>query len=115
MRYELRERDLLVVHADAQLGQASPEAFLERMLEFRERGVRRVVVDCTGIDYLGTPGICALVQVHHWMHKRGGVMKLCGLRPLVADVFLITHLDRLFEIYPDLAAALGSFQQPVQA
>jgi anti-sigma B factor antagonist len=39
----------------------------------------------------------------------GGTLKVCGLTPLVAEVFHVAHFDKLFEIYPDEQAAFESF------
>jgi len=41
--------------------------------------------------------------------EAGGSLKLACLVPQVREVFALTHLDRVFETYPDVAAALASF------
>jgi anti-sigma B factor antagonist len=109
MRFEFPQggRDLLVVHADPAINTMAHGQLLEDVQKLVQEGLRKIVVDCSALDYMGTPGICALVQVHHWIKTRGGEMIVCGLHPMIADVFHITRLDRLFEVSANLGEALA--------
>ena len=40
----------------------------------------------------------------------GGRLKLCGINPLIMDVFKITRFDRLFEIHDEEWTAIDSFE-----
>jgi uncharacterized protein YbaR (Trm112 family) len=47
-----------------------------------------------------------LLAVQQKMKASGGLCKLCGLTPQVAEAFRDADLDTVFEIYPDVAAAM---------
>jgi len=74
-----------------------------------EKGHRRIIVDCSNLRFVSSMGVGMLVRVHGLMRKQGGDVKLASVRGMVADLFKLTHLDRLFNIYPDVDTAAASF------
>jgi anti-sigma B factor antagonist len=69
----------------------------------------RLVVDLSGLDFIDSSGLAALVSGFKAASERGGSLRLCGLGRQVASVFALTRLDRVFEIFPGLEEALASF------
>ncbi len=68
---------------------------------------RIVLVDLGNIVYLSSAMLCALTQVRRRLVARSGEMMLCGMPPDIAEIFRITRLEELFQIYPNLESALG--------
>lgn len=64
-----------------------------------------VVVNMGQVEFL--PSLClgALVQISHKCKGRSQRLKLAGLRPGVRKVFVVTRLDRTFELCDSLEAA----------
>jgi anti-anti-sigma regulatory factor len=44
------------------------------------------------------------------MRRKGGDVRLAGVRGLVTQVLTLAHLDRLFELYPDVERARLSWR-----
>lgn len=66
----------------------------------------RVVLSLAKVTYLNSSALGSLLVFEVKLKRRGGELKLCGLSPQVAEVFRITKLDRLFEVYRTEAEAL---------
>ena len=73
-----------------------------------EDDVRRLVLDCSKLDYISSVGLGILVRANSRMKKIGGAIALAGVQGMVAEVFRITHLDRLFNMYPNVHEAAKS-------
>lgn len=67
-----------------------------------------VVIDLSGVLFLDSAGVGVLVGLFKNARLRGGRARFCGLTPGVRSVLELIQLDRIFEIYDDLAAAARS-------
>ena len=112
MQVSVDEKDssLAWITADEQINHDPPTAFLAEVEKLVERGVKRLVLDCENVPFISTPGLGALVRAHCKLKRLGGAVKLCGLKPTVASVIHVTHLDRLFDIHTDAKVARAAFK-----
>ena len=62
-------------------------------------------LDATAID---SSGVSDLASGHMMVTKRGGALKLCCLSKKLKDVFVITRLNTVFELFETEAEALES-------
>ena len=67
-----------------------------------------VVVDLSGVEFLDSAGVGVLVGLFKNARLRGGRARFCGLTPGVRSVLELIQLDRIFEIYDDVEAAIRS-------
>lgn len=74
-----------------------------------EKGHRQIVVDCSRLRFVSSMGLGTLVRMHAKMRKLGGDVKLASVRGMVADLFALTRVNKLFGIYPDISQAVASF------
>lgn len=65
-----------------------------------------LIVDLSGIHYLGAAFIGIVVSTWDELKKQNRRLVLCGLSPYSARLFYVLHLDRLFSIRPSQQAAL---------
>lgn len=72
-------------------------------------GAPRIVLALAGMDYIDSSGLGALVKVLKKSRLAGGDTKLTGLRPELRKVFELTRLDKIFDICPDVDAAVSQF------
>lgn len=85
---------LRVVRLDASVAQSFAER-LEAILRDRKG---RVVLDMSGIEFIDSMGLGALVRVFK-KAAGGGRLELAGLAPAVAKVFQLTRMDTVFTIH----------------
>jgi anti-sigma B factor antagonist len=71
----------------------------------------RFLFDFGRVAYLSSSALGMLIGVQRRVVQRKGQMKLSGINPEVMEVFHITKLDTVFDIYKDEAAALEAFRK----
>lgn len=67
-----------------------------------------LVLDFSGVTFISSIGLRALMIAIKQVKAQGGRMILAELTPLVLEVFKISRFDMLFEIHPSRAAALAA-------
>jgi anti-anti-sigma factor len=66
-----------------------------------------VVLDLSHTRFFGSAFIELLFRAYNRVNEReGGVFALSGLTEYCAEVIAVTHLDRLWKVYPTRAAAV---------
>jgi len=69
------------------------------------QGDRRFVLDATGLEYLDSAAIGALVAALSLVKKAGGDLRLAGASPRIQRVFSMTGVDKLIPAFPTVAEA----------
>jgi anti-anti-sigma factor len=64
------------------------------------------VVDFAQVSFLPSLSLAALVRLHSEFRSRQQRLIFAGLQPQLRDLFVMTRLDRLFELQEDVAAAV---------
>lgn len=73
------------------------------------------VFDCTGLDFIDSSGLGAIVSCLRRALEQNGDLKLVGLNQKVSMVFDITKARKLFSIFPNMEEAIKSFGSAVPA
>ena len=71
-----------------------------------EKKPKRFVVDLSGVTYIDSAGLAALIEAMQKVEAYGGKFLLAGLQETVCSIFEISRLDQVFQIFPDADAAL---------
>jgi len=71
-----------------------------------EKKPRRLVVDLSEVTYIDSAGLAALIEAMQKVEGYGGRFLLAGLQETVRSIFEISRLDQVFQIFPDVDAAL---------
>jgi anti-sigma B factor antagonist len=87
-------------------------AFSEKIAELLPTA-RRIVVDLSGLEAIDSAGLGELVVVHMWVKASGCALKLAGANARVRELFELTNLLSVFDVYPTLDDALMAFQRQV--
>jgi len=70
---------------------------------------KKLLLNFATVDFLSSAALGKLITLDKKVKARGGVLKLCSIRPEIYEVFAITRLNRLFDIKDDEADALAAF------
>jgi anti-sigma B factor antagonist len=81
-------------------------AFRQEVVQLVQSGERRLVVDLTGVDFLDSSGLGALVSILKALGAQGA-LAVCGARGPVLSLFKLTRMDKVFPIDADRASALA--------
>ncbi len=69
-----------------------------------------LIINFCNVKFLTSSALGLLISVFTKMHETGGKLKLCSIDPRILEVFAITRLDKVFEIYDSQAEAVESFE-----
>jgi anti-sigma B factor antagonist len=99
------------VRGALKLGEDTLDELRGRCCELRARDITRLVLDLEHVPAIDSTGIGVLLQAYTSLHNRGGQCKLLNLARTPAEVLRIVGLLRVFEVYHDRNAVLGSFER----
>ena len=70
----------------------------------------RICVDLKDVEYMSSAGIKVLISILKTCKRwNRGDLRLANLSPYIAEVFDLAGLTPLFQIYPSIVDAVGSF------
>lgn len=115
---ETREEDgvlVFTINAARVEGEDVAEALRHEMLAaLANTGSRRVVVDFQHTRYISSAAFRPLLSLRRNLQESGGRLLICGLTPLVGDIFYTTRMispdgsfTPMFEMEPTAAAAVA--------
>src|SRR5579884_725 len=67
---------------------------------------RHIILNLSGVSYVDSGGLGTLVSLYTTARNRGGKINLAGLNSRVLHLLDLTKLATIFEIYPDVDAAV---------
>lgn len=111
--YDEIDNDVLIIRADGGLNADTGKQFLGDIETLVNAGLRKIIVDCSGLEYVSSFGLGILVRLHKGMKRHGGDVKVAGVKGVLADVLRITRLNTLFDVYGDVNRARLAFR-PVE-
>jgi anti-sigma B factor antagonist len=99
------EATVVEVEGDVDLG-SSPD--LRRTLFDTLLHAPKLALNLAAIRYIDSSGIATLLEVLKDSQRRNKKFVLFGLSPAVRQVFLLTHVIRIFQVFQTEEEALGS-------
>uniref|UniRef100_Q01ZR3 Anti-sigma factor antagonist n=1 Tax=Solibacter usitatus (strain Ellin6076) TaxID=234267 RepID=Q01ZR3_SOLUE len=84
-------------------------ALREKIAEITGGGVRNVVLNLAGVDFIDSTGLGALVVCATSARKAGGGVKLVNLNRRNIELLVMTKLATVFEIFNDEQDAINSY------
>lgn len=68
----------------------------------------KFVLDFTSVGHMSSSALGMLITLHKRIRERDGQLRLSGIQPPIYEVFVITRLNEIFQIFPSTKEALGS-------
>jgi len=87
------------------LDAAVAPAFKQQVVALVQGGEKRLVVDLSGVDFLDSSGLGALVSVLKALGGQGA-LAVCGAKGSVLSLFKLTRMDKVFAIEDTRANAI---------
>jgi anti-sigma B factor antagonist len=79
-----------------------------KISEVANQGLHKLILDLSGIEFLDSAGLGALMILYGNMKVRGGQLRLVAPTAKVLEVIKMTHTDSILNIDRTLEAALAS-------
>lgn len=85
---------------------------LERAIKsLGEAGNKNLVINLGETQHLNSTALGVLISAHSGYVRRGGQMKLCSVDKRIENIFVITKLSLVFDVYPTEEQAIASFAE----
>lgn len=106
---ERREKDWLVLEVpDKRLDAHIAVNFKDVIGKYIDEGERRIILDLSGVEFIDSSGLGALVSSLKRMGQKGD-LALCGLQSRPMSMVKLTRMDRVFSIYETVEDTLADF------
>ena len=91
-----KDGELLFVDLQGDLDINSNKEFKEKVNSVQ--GVKKIIVNCENLSYIDSTGLGAFISIYKNIKEKGEKLVITGLTPHIKKIFLITDLDKVFEI-----------------
>jgi anti-sigma B factor antagonist len=108
--YHEVERDVLIISVDGGIDRHTSKGFVQDVINLIEDGSRKIIIDCEKLTYISSYGLGVLLRLHKRAKKAGGEVKIASVHSRIAELLNVTHLNKIFSIYPDVNRARLEFR-----
>ncbi|WP_106399401.1 STAS domain-containing protein [Actinocorallia populi] len=109
LRLEHRvEGEVTVVRPSGEVDVFTAPALREFLLELLEGGMRRLVVDLSGVSFLDSTGLAVLVGIWQRLRYHEGSFALAGANPHITQVLHTTRLDQPLRLHGTVDEAVAA-------
>lgn len=70
----------------------------------------KMLLSFAKVEHLSSAALGMLITVNNKIRQKGGQLRLAEIDPQIYEVFVITKLNKLFQIHPTSEQALQSFK-----
>ena len=102
-------KDIVIVEPCGRITVETEDLFAEVIRELLNSGTRRLVLNLAGVPYIDSCGLGAVAQAYVSAWRRGGDLKLLHLTGRNRQLFKVTKLDTVFEVFDTEDEAERSF------
>ncbi len=104
---EYGENAVIVTLADEKiLEEMDIRSLQESIMSVIEQAARiNLILDFRNVRFLSSAVLGLLIRISKKIYERDGQLKLCNIDPKIHEIFKITRLTKIFDIYPDLESA----------
>jgi anti-sigma B factor antagonist len=65
-----------------------------------------LILDFRNVRFLSSAVLGLLIRISKRTYESGGQLRLCNINPKIHEIFKITRLTKIFDIYRDLETAI---------
>ena len=76
-----------------------------------EAGNKHLIINLSETQHLNSTALGLLIATHASYTKRGGQVKLCSVDKRIENIFVITKLSLVFDVYGSEEQAIASFAE----
>ncbi len=110
MNIEMRElKHASVVKVSGRVDSSTAPDLEKSLQNLLDSGRSQIVLDLQDTDYMSSAGLRVLVAVHKAAKKNNGGLCLAQPSVRVKEVLELAGLTPVFNVYPDVVEAVGSF------
>jgi anti-anti-sigma factor len=97
--------DYTLVNVEGRIDTTNASEFEKPVMDLIDGGSTRIILDCSGLNYISSSGLRVFLVVQKKMISIKGQFRLCSLQPAIKEIFDISGFSSIFSVYPDQEAA----------
>jgi anti-anti-sigma factor len=106
-----QKQDVTIIHVtERRIFLHIADDFRNEVLSIIDNGVPKVIIDLNDVNVMNSSGLGVLMLVRDRIDKQKGRLVLCGLQPIMSEIFYRMHLDTFFTIAGDQDEAFQKLQ-----
>jgi len=70
----------------------------------------RLLISFSNVDHLSSAALGTLITINNRVREKSGQLRLANIDAQIYEVFVITRLNKLYEIHETTGEALASFE-----
>jgi anti-sigma B factor antagonist len=103
-------RPVLVMQLPARLNLSEARGFLPEVMAVLRNDRPHIVFDFSEVEQIDSAGVEMLLKCLERVMSLDGDLKLAALTPQASVILELTRVDRLFEVFASVQAAVESFR-----
>ncbi len=101
-----KEGDLAIVTLRGEfIGGEETDQLRDTLKKLPAEGIKKVIIDLGKVSYLNSTALGVLISAHATFTKAGGKIVLANLTKGIENIFIITKLTLIFDIYSSVDEA----------
>ncbi|MGM0598175.1 MAG: STAS domain-containing protein [Candidatus Rifleibacteriota bacterium] len=104
-----KSNDVTLVVLRGEIGTETVNQFKDKIDQIVADGKHKLVMDFQEVNYLNSMGLGVVAATLKKVKKNKGDLKLINLSPAVQELFELTRLTKVFEIFDSEEDAVKSF------
>ncbi|MBS3764427.1 MAG: STAS domain-containing protein [Planctomycetes bacterium] len=109
--YIEKQGETLVFELSGHVNELVADALSSKIDEIFENNQNKVIFDLSNVSFMGSSGLGQIMRVYRTVKDTDGYVKVVNPQPLIADLFELTKLDKLIDIFPTVDDALQTEDQ----
>lgn len=96
LKTEKKNGEQASLHCSGRINSATSELLQETIRALIPK-TRHIVLDLSGVSYVDSSGLGAIVSIYLAVSRAGGELKIANAQPRIRDLFQVTKLAAVFE------------------
>jgi anti-sigma B factor antagonist len=109
LRMNVEHRDeVIVTRLEGSATMDVSDDLQAHLMKLLETPASRVVVDLSGLDFVSSAGLGALVAAYRLSQESQGSLKVAAPRPAIRELLEMTRLSDILQVHDTLEEAISS-------
>ncbi len=101
-----KKDDVTIVNVKGRIDIVTSNQLSLRCGELFGKGEYNVIINLADVDYISSSGLRQFLMIGKEIDSANGKFGICSLNGMVKEVFTMSGVDSLINVYPDEAEAL---------
>ncbi|MFA6282193.1 MAG: STAS domain-containing protein [Candidatus Omnitrophota bacterium] len=103
------KNDITICRIDGDININTSPQLRKAFEEFVQKNIKKIIVDFSAVKYIDSSGLATFIELLQRLKKTGGCFRICNMDQKVKNVFEVTKLHKIFEIFDTQSAAENNF------